>query len=100
MQAYQSAAASLKHIASIVEHIDKRKKKRDEICKLCQDYELYSMNLDGSLLEILQKVQNLLSKDSDFLLKEMNRHSDDMLAMSAKLEEMSKRLLEQAKNEQ
>ncbi|KAH0372456.1 hypothetical protein KCU65_g1013, partial [Aureobasidium melanogenum] len=58
-----------------------------------QRHELYST---GSLREILHKLQDIIDKDSDFLVEEHERHEKDVKTMNDKLDEMKKKLEQQA----
>ena len=76
---------------------------REEECNnvhdLCVDYERYSTQLDGSLLEILHKVEDMMKKDEQFLKEELKRHREDFEATGVKLEEMSKKMKQLSKDE-
>lgn len=77
-------------------HIVESKIEEEKLRKLCQDYELYSTNLDGSILEILQKVQEILDKDVKFLRDECERHGRESQALARLLDEVEKNLEKQA----
>ena len=76
---------------------------REEECNrvhdLCVDYERYSTQLDGSLLEILHKVEDMMKKDEQFLKEELRRHREDFEATGVKLEEMSKKMQQLSEDE-
>ena len=76
---------------------------REEECNrvhdLCVDYERYSTQLDGSLLEILHKVEDMMKKDEQFLKEELKRHREDFEATGVKLEEMSKKMQQLSEDE-
>lgn len=80
-------------MSAIQEQMRLRDDERAKALKMYRDYELYS---SGSLREILHKLQETIDKDSDFLVNEHERHEEDMKAMNVKLDEMKKKLEQQA----
>ncbi|KAG9604983.1 hypothetical protein KCU77_g885, partial [Aureobasidium melanogenum] len=90
-----SLITSASPMSAIIEQMRLRNDECAKLRKLCRDYELYSSNLDGSVLEILHKVQEVLNKDSEFFMNQRERHEEDMKTMNAKLDEMKKKLEQQ-----
>ncbi|KAH0037235.1 hypothetical protein KCU78_g1755, partial [Aureobasidium melanogenum] len=88
-----SLTMSITHMSAIQEQMRLRDDERAKALKMYRDYELYS---SGSLREILHKLQETIDKDSDFLVNEHERHEEDMKAMNVKLDEMKKKLEQQA----
>ncbi|KAG9529039.1 hypothetical protein KCU93_g3853, partial [Aureobasidium melanogenum] len=91
--ACMSLTMSITHMSAIQEQMRLRNYERAEALKMYRDYELYS---SGSLREILHKLEEIIDKDSDFLVNEHERHEEDMKAMNVKLDEMEKKLEQQA----
>lgn len=80
-------------MSAIQEQMRFRNDERAKALKMYRDYGLYS---SGSLREILHKLEEIIDKDSDFLVNEHERHEEDMKAMNVKLDEMKKKLEQQA----
>jgi hypothetical protein len=91
-------ASILQHSLSLEQHIHDRKQEGDKVLQLCRDYELHSSTLDGSMLEILQKVQRMLNQDTDFLLEQKTRCRKDLDEMLVKVDDMKKIMEQQTKD--
>lgn len=87
----------LKQGLSIDAHMEERKQQCDKVFQLCHDYQLHSPNLDGSVLEILQKVQQVLDLDSKFLVEHRNRDVSGIEELQKDVAEIRKVLEEQIK---
>lgn len=87
-----SLTRSADHAFTIAEQMRLRNDECAQLDKLCQDYERYSSNLDGSVLEILHKVQEGINKDAEFFKSQCMRHYEEMVAIHAKLNEMREKL--------
>ncbi|KAG9855273.1 hypothetical protein KCU98_g1129, partial [Aureobasidium melanogenum] len=91
--ACMSLTMSITHMSAIQEHMRLRNDERAKALKMYQDYELYS---SGSVHEILHKLQEMIDKDSDFLVTEHERHEENVKTMKFELDEMKKKLEQQA----
>ncbi|KAG9689206.1 hypothetical protein KCU95_g9714, partial [Aureobasidium melanogenum] len=87
------------HISAIIDNIDECQTVNNELRKLFQERELYSMNLDESILERLQKVQDLLDKFSKLLEKERERQGKDSQAWQKLINKIDKDLEQQSMEE-
>ncbi|KAK6000687.1 hypothetical protein QM012_003412 [Aureobasidium pullulans] len=54
--------------------------------------------LEPSVVGILDKIQDIIDKDTKFFEDEHERHEEDMKAMNVKLDEMKKKLIQVASN--
>ena len=54
------------YVDFVGEHVELRLDQHKKLNKLCKDYELYSPNLDGSIQEILDHVNELAENDCVF----------------------------------
>lgn len=88
-----SLTMSITHMSAIQEHMRLRNDERAKALKMYQDYELYS---SGSVHEILHKLQEMIDKDSDFLVTGHERHEENVKTMKFELDEMKKKLEQQA----
>jgi hypothetical protein len=60
---------------------------------LCKDYQLYSPNLDGSVQEILQKVEDLAENDSLLLAELLERETDGLQSLLVEFKGIYEQLL-------
>ena len=84
-------------VASIEQYLAWRKERDKKVTKLCRNYIRDSPNLDGSILEIFEKMHALLDRDNDFLHEQRTDHQADMDAVLDGIDEMSKDMEKQMK---
>lgn len=77
--------------------MDERKQQCDKVFQLCGDYERHSPNLDGSVLEILHKVQQVLDLDTKFLVEQRKCYMSEIEKLQVDLAEIREVLEEQIK---
>jgi hypothetical protein len=87
------------YIDFIGDHVDSRLADHKKLNKLCQDYQLYSPNLDGSVQEILEKVEDMAEVDTEFFAQVARREKDEIQTLVAQCKEIFGLLLELRKKE-
>jgi hypothetical protein len=87
------------YIDSIGDHVDSRLADHKKLNKLCQDYQLYSPNLDGSVQEILEKVEDMAEVDTEFFAQLARRDKDEIQTLVAQCKKIFGLLLELRKKE-
>jgi hypothetical protein len=87
------------YIDFIGDHVDSRLADHKKLNKLCQDYQLYSPNLDGSVQEILEKVEDMAEVDTEFFAQLSKREKDEIQTLVAQCKEIFELLLELRRKE-
>jgi hypothetical protein len=87
------------YIDFIGDHVDSRLADHKKLNKLCQDYQLYSPNLDGSVQEILEKVEDMAEVDTEFFAQLARRDKDEIQTLVAQCKEVFELLIELRKKE-
>ncbi|KAH0288081.1 hypothetical protein M436DRAFT_63524 [Aureobasidium namibiae CBS 147.97] len=87
------AGASMagRNMMAVNEHLRARQNEGDSVMQLCRDYKLRSPSFDAPMLEIIDRLQKLLDKDSDFLNAQNTLHGKEFTEGSAKLVAMKKK---------
>jgi hypothetical protein len=80
-------------VESIAEHFELRLDKHRRLNTLCKDYQLYSPNLDGSVQEILQKVEEIAENDSLLLAELLERETEGVQSLLVEMKGIYEQLL-------